>query len=40
MQLKVGDIVIFSRYGGNDLKYKGVEYTIINQKDILATIEK
>ena len=40
MLLKVGDIVIFSRYDGNDLKYKGVEYTIINQKDILATIEK
>ena len=40
MLLKVGDIVIFSRYGGNDLKYKGFEYTIINQKDILATIEK
>ena len=40
MLLKVGDIVIFSRYGGSDLKYKGVEYTIINQKDILATIEK
>jgi chaperonin GroES len=39
MQLKVGDIVIFSRYGGHELKYKGVEYTIINQKDILATIE-
>ena len=39
MQLKVGDIVIFSRYGGSELKYKGVEYTIINQKDILATIE-
>ena len=40
MQLKVGDIVMFSRYGGSELKYKGVEYTIINQKDILATIEK
>ena len=40
MELKVGDIVIFSRYGGNDLKYKGEEYTSINQRDILATIEK
>ena len=39
MELKVGDIVIFSRYGGNDLKYKGEEYTIISQKDILATVE-
>ena len=25
MLLKVGDIVIFSRYGGTELKYKGVE---------------
>ena len=40
MELKVGDIVIFSRYGGNELKYKGEEYTIIAQKDILATVEK
>lgn len=40
MELKVGDIVVFSKYGGSELKYKGAEYTIINQKDILATIEK
>ena len=40
MELKVGDIVIFARYGGNELKYKGEEYTIIAQKDILATVEK
>lgn len=39
MELKVGDKVVFSKYGGNDLKYKGEEYTIINQKDILAVID-
>lgn len=39
MELKIGDVVVFSRYGGNDLKYKGEEYTIIEQKDILAVIE-
>ena len=39
LELKVGDIVVFSRYGGSELKYKGTEYTIISQKDILATIE-
>ena len=39
MELKVGDIVVFSRYGGTELKYKGTEYTIINQKDILAIVE-
>lgn len=40
MELKVGDIVVFSKYGGSDLKYKGEEYTVISQKDILAVIEK
>ncbi|MBQ3291094.1 MAG: co-chaperone GroES [Mogibacterium sp.] len=39
MELKVGDKVIFSKYGGSELKYKGVEYTIISQKDILAVVE-
>lgn len=39
MELKVGDKVIFSKYGGTELKYRGVEYTIINQKDILAVVE-
>ena len=39
MQLKEGDHVIFSRYGGTDLKHEGVEYTIMEQKDSLAVIE-
>ncbi len=39
MELKVGDIVVFAKYGGSDVKYKGEEYTIIAQRDILAVIE-
>ena len=39
MELKVGDTDIFARYGGHDLKYQGQEYTIMEQKDILAVIE-
>lgn len=39
MELKVGDKVIFSRYGGSELKYAGEEYIIIGQKDILAIID-
>ena len=39
MELKVGDVVVFSKYGGNELKFKGEEYTIIAQRDILAVIE-
>lgn len=39
MELKAGDVVVFSKYGGSELKYKGEQYTIISQKDILAVIE-
>jgi len=39
MELKVGDKVIFSKYGGTDVKYEGEEYTIMRQAEILATIE-
>lgn len=38
MEVKVGDIVIFSRYAGTEIKYEGEEYTILSQKDILATV--
>jgi len=39
MQLKVDDTVIFSKYAGTEVKYQGEEYTILSQKDILATVE-
>ena len=39
MELKVGETVIFSQYGGNDVEYDGEEYTLMNQSDILAVIE-
>ena len=38
MELKVGDKVVFSKYAGTEIKYKGEEYTIMSQKDILATV--
>lgn len=40
MELKVGDVVIFSKYAGTEVKYEGEEYTILSQKDILATTIK
>ena len=39
MELKVGETVIFSQYGGNDIEYDGEEYTLMNQSDILAVME-
>ena len=38
MELKVGDKVIFSKYGGTEVKYDGEEYTIMRQAEILATL--
>ncbi|MEA4989026.1 MAG: co-chaperone GroES [Anaerovorax sp.] len=39
MEVKVGDHVIFSKYAGTEVKYDGVEYTIVSQRDILAVVE-
>ncbi|MBR6473287.1 MAG: co-chaperone GroES [Firmicutes bacterium] len=39
MEVKVGDKVVFSKYGGTDIKHEGEEYTIMKQSDILAVIE-
>lgn len=39
MDVKEGDTVVFSKYGGTELKYKGEEYLLLSQRDILAIIE-
>ncbi len=39
MEVKEGDTVIFSQYAGTTVKYSGIEYMILAQKDILATVE-
>lgn len=39
MELSVGDKVIFSKYGGTDVKFEGEDYTIMSQADILAVVE-
>ncbi|HPD89806.1 MAG: co-chaperone GroES [Anaerovoracaceae bacterium] len=39
MEVKVGDKVIFRKYGGDDIKYNGEEYMIVSQHDILATMK-
>lgn len=35
-----GDTVIFSKYGGAELKYNGEEYLLLSARDLLAVIEK
>ena len=36
--VKVGDIVLTSRYGGTEVKVDDKEYKVVNQDDILAVI--
>ena len=38
--VNVGDRVIYSKYGGNEYKYQGTEYVILQARDIYAVIEK
>jgi chaperonin GroES len=39
LDVKVGDKVIYSKYGGNEYKYKGEEYVILQSRDIYAVVE-
>ena len=39
MSVKVGDIVLHSKYGGQELKYKGEDYLVIKQDDILVVLD-
>ncbi|WP_461021083.1 co-chaperone GroES, partial [Trueperella pyogenes] len=36
MDLAVGDTVIYSKYGGTEVKYGADEYIILSQRDVLA----
>ena len=38
MNVKVGDKVLYSKYGGTEMKYDGKEYLIMSETDILAII--
>jgi chaperonin GroES len=40
VDVKVGDVVIYSKYGGTEVKYNGQEYLLLGARDILAIVEK
>lgn len=39
MSVKCGDVVIYSKYAGTEVKLDGEEYVIVKQNDILAVVE-
>jgi len=40
MQVKKGDMVLFTSYAGTEVKINGKEYLIMDESDIMAVIEK
>ena len=40
VDVKVGDHVIFSRFGGTEAKYDGEELQILSARDVLAIVER
>ena len=38
VDVSVGDMVIFSKYGGTELKYNNEEYLVLSARDVLAVI--
>ena len=40
VDVKVGDVVIYSRYGGTEVKYDRQEFQILSSRDVLAVVER
>jgi chaperonin GroES len=40
VDVQVGDVVLYSKYGGTEVKYSGEEYLVLSARDVLAVIEK
>jgi len=40
LDVKEGDVVIYSKYGGTEIKYAGEEYLILSARDVLAVVAK
>jgi len=39
LDLKVGDLVLFAKWGGTEIKLDGKEFLIMKESDVLAVIE-
>ncbi|MBN1298811.1 MAG: co-chaperone GroES [Actinobacteria bacterium] len=40
MEVKVGDVVLYSKYAGTEVKIDGEEHLIIRESDVLAIVTK
>ena len=40
MDIKTGDTVVFSKYGGTEVNYDGKDYLLLSARDVLAIVSK
>jgi chaperonin GroES len=40
LDVSEGDVVLYSKYGGTEVKYGGEEYLILSARDVLAIVQK
>jgi len=40
MDVKAGDKILYSKYGGTEVKVEGEEYLVLSSRDILAIVKK
>lgn len=40
VDVQEGDVVIYSKYGGTEVKYSGQEFLVLSARDVLAIVEK
>ena len=38
MDVKKGEVVVYSKYGGTEIKFEGQEFLILSARDVLAVI--
>ncbi|SDR14930.1 chaperonin GroES [Actinopolyspora saharensis] len=38
LDVNEGDVVIYSKYGGTEVKYNGEEYLVLSARDVLAVV--
>jgi chaperonin GroES len=40
MNVKAGDVVLFGKYTGDEIKLDGEEHIILREEDVLAVLDK
>lgn len=38
MDVSIGDVVVYSKFGGTEIKVEGQEYLILSSRDLLAIV--